>query len=163
MEPLFARRTYFGCLSARSSSLRTAALNRPQMPSFPTISFICGHCRRLLFACFPLPAIAILTWAGVALGGAAYAAPCVSLLMYAAVGLYAVPLRSALGGGGAGGVRMPAAGLCNSGLSGVLVVASFAIESYIFSCVFSGDRQGVLEWVLHQGAGFQRIVPAEPV
>lgn len=59
---------------------------------------------RLLFACFPLPAAAILTWAGVAIGGAAYAAPCLAVVMYAAVGLYAVPLRSGLGGGGAGGV-----------------------------------------------------------
>ncbi|CAM9905642.1 unnamed protein product, partial [Ectocarpus sp. 4 AP-2014] len=60
---------------------------------------------RLLFSCFPLPAAAILTWAGVAFGGATYAAPCVALFMYAAVGLYAVPLRSGLGGGGAGGVH----------------------------------------------------------
>eukprot|EP00752_Nemacystus_decipiens_P003365 g3112.t1 len=61
---------------------------------------------RLLFACFPLPAVAILTWAAVALGGATVlAAPCLALFMYAAVALYAVPLRSGLGGGGAGGVH----------------------------------------------------------
>lgn len=62
---------------------------------------------RLLFACFPLPAAAILTWVAVSFGGAAASvAPCLALVMYAAVGLYAVPLRSGLGGGGAGGVRM---------------------------------------------------------
>ena len=33
------------------------------------------------------------------------AAPCLALVLYAAVALYAVPLRSGLGGGGAGGVR----------------------------------------------------------
>eukprot|EP00903_Cladosiphon_okamuranus_P018928 g17409.t1 len=61
---------------------------------------------RLLFACFPLPAAAILTWAAVAFGGAvALAAPCLALVLYAAVALYAVPLRSGLGGGGAGGVH----------------------------------------------------------
>lgn len=69
--------------------------------------------RRLLFTCFPLPAATIITWTGVTMGGAPFAAPCFALAMYAAVGLYAVPLRSALGGGGAGGVS-PAFDFCAS-------------------------------------------------
>ena len=34
-------------------------------------------------------------------------APCLALTLCAAVGLYAVPLRSGLGGGGASGVSEP--------------------------------------------------------
>lgn len=61
-----------------------------------------GTCDRLLFGCLPLPTAAILSWAAIAVAGPAYAAPSIGLALFAAVGLYAVPLPSALGGGGAG-------------------------------------------------------------
>ncbi|CAM9973927.1 unnamed protein product, partial [Scytosiphon promiscuus] len=74
-------------------------------PIYRTEPEVARLLERLLFACFPLPAAAILTWAAVALGGAEYAAPSFAVVMYGAVGLYAVPLRSGLGRGGAGGVH----------------------------------------------------------
>lgn len=51
-----------------------------------------------------------MTWAAVALGGTEYAAACMGLSLFAAVGLFAVPLPSTLRGGGAGGVSRPDCG-----------------------------------------------------
>ncbi|CAN0019573.1 unnamed protein product [Discosporangium mesarthrocarpum] len=53
---------------------------------------------RLVFACFPLLASALLAWGGIAYGGATYASPCLMLALYSSVALYGVPLNSCIGG-----------------------------------------------------------------